>query len=138
MRSSSTECIEHSVTTDRRGYGVTSVTIAKGKYVQIKAHRFAWEMEHGPIPSGLSVLHICDNPKCINVDHLRVGTRTDNQKDMQRKGRARNKFMDATHCIHGHEFDEVNTYVYTTTRGGRGRQCKTCARRRALERKARQ
>jgi hypothetical protein len=53
------------------------------------AHRFAWTQENGPIPDGLHVLHKCDNRKCIKVEHLFLGTRFDNMKDMIAKGRHR-------------------------------------------------
>lgn len=51
------------------------------------AHRIAWEMANGPIPPGLFVLHTCDNPPCVNPDHLGVGTAKDNSSDASRKGR---------------------------------------------------
>jgi len=51
------------------------------------AHRKAWEDEHGPIPPGMNVCHHCDNPPCINPDHLFLGTQKDNAVDMSRKGR---------------------------------------------------
>ena len=54
------------------------------------AHRRAWVLFKGPIPHGLSVLHKCDTPACVNPDHLFIGTTADNMKDMQSKGRGRN------------------------------------------------
>lgn len=53
-------------------------------------HRVAWQLVHGPIEKGLIVLHRCDTPACINVDHLRIGTTRDNYEDMISKGRNRN------------------------------------------------
>lgn len=53
------------------------------------AHRAAWQLQHGEIAKGLMVCHSCDNPKCINIDHLFIGTGKDNTRDMITKGRAR-------------------------------------------------
>lgn len=60
---------------------------------KMAAHRFSWELSNGPIPTGMWVLHHCDNPRCVRPDHLFLGTRLDNIRDMQAKGRLRNGWM---------------------------------------------
>jgi hypothetical protein len=45
------------------------------------AHRVVWELAHGPIPAGMLVLHSCDNPSCIAIEHLHVGTAKDNAQE---------------------------------------------------------
>lgn len=47
----------------------------------------AWEIANGPIPYGLYVLHRCDNRKCVNIEHLWLGTFDENMSDMAAKGR---------------------------------------------------
>ena len=67
---------------NRDGYGRVRVG---GKVLY--AHRAAWELENGPVPEGLCVLHRCDTPRCVNVEHLFLGTQADNIADMETKGR---------------------------------------------------
>jgi hypothetical protein len=69
------------------GYGQICVRDEKGQYRQTKAHRVSWILTNGPIPGGLQVLHKCDNPPCVNPDHLFLGTAIDNMRDMAAKGR---------------------------------------------------
>lgn len=66
------------------GYGVFRV---RGK--NIRAHRFAWVAQRGPIPDGMFVCHRCDIPSCVNPDHLFLGTHDDNVADKMAKGRHR-------------------------------------------------
>jgi len=58
-------------------------------------HRVAWLLTYGAVSDGMCVLHACDNPSCVRPDHLFLGTRDDNNKDMTRKGRhGRNTLTD--------------------------------------------
>ena len=55
------------------------------------ASRVAWQLYVGAIPKDMCVLHKCDNPGCVNPDHLFLGTKGDNSKDMYAKGRQRHQ-----------------------------------------------
>ena len=71
-----------------RGYGVTRLWGPERRFM-IGAHRVAWLLENGSLPSGRYVCHHCDNPPCCNPAHLFLGTPKDNLDDMYRKGRQR-------------------------------------------------
>lgn len=68
-----------------RGYGFFWVG---GKKRSEYAHRVAWQLASGTgIPSGMHVLHSCDNPKCVNPEHLSIGSAKDNVADCVLKKR---------------------------------------------------
>jgi len=76
-------CWEWTASLDRKGYG--QITVKKG--LLKRTHRVAWELIRGSIPEGQLVCHHCDNKKCVNPDHLFLGTQRDNVQDMDSKGR---------------------------------------------------
>jgi len=79
--STKTSCWEWTRHITKWGYGVVKV---EGK-AQL-AHRISYLVFKGD-PIGMCVLHTCDNPKCINPDHLFLGTNSDNVKDKVSKNR---------------------------------------------------
>lgn len=68
----------------RGGYGQTTFN-----YKHKAAHRAAWEVTFGEIPSGMMVCHRCDNPPCCNPHHLFLGSNSENQLDSVKKKRSR-------------------------------------------------
>jgi len=120
-----TECDEWEGYCNDSGYGMIwlgSETNGTGK--QYRSHRIVWQQTYGRIPDGLVVRHRCDNPSCIRLEHLSVGTHADNVADKVRRGRSGNQYEGITHCKRGHEFTSENTYI----RPDGGRQCRTCHR----------
>lgn len=79
-------CREWTRGKDWDGYGIVRI---EGR--SYRAHRVAWELENGPIPEKMLVCHTCDNPPCIEISHLFLGTSLDNNRDRQEKGRSSNR-----------------------------------------------
>ena len=71
----------------RRGYGVFRLD---GHYWL--APRLAYVLTHGDIMPGLCVLHSCDNRRCCNPQHLRLGTLAENNQDRAHKGRTARQY----------------------------------------------
>lgn len=98
------------------GYGVMSF---EGR--QAYTHRVSVRLFKGAIPPGLQVDHLCKNPRCCNPDHLEVVTPREN---VMRSSSPIAAYADQTHCMHGHAFDDTNTYVTKD-----GRHCRKCRAR---------
>jgi hypothetical protein len=92
----------------------------------IVLHRMVWEEANGPIPDDLHVLHNCDVPACVNLNHLRLGTRSDNMTDIVVRGRHTSNRLgflrNKTHCKQGHLYAEET--IGLTARGHR--YCRVC------------
>lgn len=108
-----------------RGYGI--MVISGLKYF---AHRISAHLHLGfDIDSHLCICHTCDNPSCVNPEHLFIGTQADNIRDRSNKGKNKNHNSYKTVCKHGHIFSKENTII--SSRGLR--ICRECNKRRSKE-----
>lgn len=99
---------------DRHGYGKIH-SGSRQNSVHLRAHRVAYALFKGLIPEGLTIDHLCRNRLCCNPFHLEAVTAAENVR------RGRNNNREKTHCIHGHEFSEENTYLWHGKR-----RCRRC------------
>lgn len=95
----------------------------------VSAHRFAYEMQVGPIPHGMVLDHLCRTRLCVNPSHLEPITNAENV--LRGVGHTAINAR-KSHCNKGHEYTPSNTY----TRPGGGRTCITCRREWDRQRRA--
>jgi hypothetical protein len=122
------ECWEWKDARHNQGYG----RLGDSAYT----HRIAWELTHGPIPSGSVIMHRCDNPPCCNPNHIQVATQGDNIRDCSAKGRLNSYNSRKTHCPNGHPYAGDNLIVISTNGRRKCRACKREQNRRYKERRA--
>lgn len=112
------ECWEWQKSRNSLGYGKLN------RVGQSLAHRVSYIIFNKEEIDSKVVMHSCDNPSCVNPDHLSLGTKADNNRDKSEKGRGVNGNTRKTHCNQGHEFTEENTHVRRTGH----RNCRECQR----------
>lgn len=103
--------------TNGKGYGHLGY---EGKHWL--AHRLSYTLHKGSIPEGMTIDHLCNQPRCVNPKHLAIATHKANNA---RSGSATAVNGRKTHCNNGHEFTPENTRVFERE-GGIRRHCKVC------------
>jgi len=107
---------------DKDGYGKFT-----NNYKTLRAHRFSYELLVEKIPEGMVLDHLCRRTSCVNPEHLQP---VSSIEYIHRGEGLASQNKSKTHCINGHEFDELNTYI----RPNGARSCKKCMRiRRGLD-----
>lgn len=94
----------------------------------VRVHKWLWEKAHGPVPSGMSLDHLCRNRACINIEHLELVTIRENT---MRSSAVSALNARKTECVRGHPLSGANLYE----RNGR-RHCRACRADNARERRA--
>jgi len=88
---------------DRNGYAVVKID-GKNWY----AHKYVYEQNHGPVPEGMEVMHLCKKQRdCININHLQSGSRADNMAQIPEDRK--------TFCVVGHQQTRTSSYWFAGT-----------------------
>lgn len=112
---------------DHDGYG----SFAGGERVNgqckgMRAHRYAYELYRGPIPSGLVLDHLCKTRSCVNPFHLEAVTVKVNQNRSDCGAVCRERNRRITHCPQGHAYSPENTRISLNPKGQPTRFCRAC------------
>jgi hypothetical protein len=114
----------------QRGYGIFGVGVKT-----LRAYRWLYELERGPIPEGRQLDHLCRNRACVNPAHLEPVTRKQNilRGECPSAVNARK-----THCVNGHHLSGANVKMkrQSNKRGGYFRRCRLCSRNETRKRRA--
>lgn len=111
------------IASNARGYGTFKLD-----GIAVRANRIAWVLTHGALPRERCVLHRCDNPPCVNPEHLFLGTQVENILDLDAKGRYVSANAQKTHCKRGHPLSGANAVTVQRHTGSAFRSCRKCQR----------
>ena len=110
-----TKCWNYNRIPDKDGYGWFSFD-----YITYRIHRFSYLLFQGEIPKNHVIDHLCGNRLCCNPEHLEA---VNHKENMVRGNTGKNNHQSLkTHCPHGHEYTDFNTYM--NPKGSR--ECRTC------------
>ena len=133
-------CWEWNGPRNEHGYGL--INLSRAGVSNARAHRIVYEMTVGEISSSAILRHSCDNPPCVNPDHLTPGTHDENMRDMAERGRSGTSHeARGGRCPNGHDVTAPGSYKMVIRPGGASyRSCIECdkARKRRHSEKARQ
>ncbi len=115
-------CWEWTACRHKQGYGKFFIRKRKENInKEYKAHRLSYELVNGRIPNGMVVRHSCDNPPCVNPDHLSIGTQRQNMMDCIERGRHASVKSIKEICKCG-----LKKTVHKLHNGETYRRCKNC------------
>lgn len=112
-------CLEYTVHPNRRT-GRAYFQLHNKRFI---AARWLWQHMNRELHDGECVLHVCDNNKCVNIQHLFIGSQLENIRDRDCKGRNR---LLQTHCKNGHLLSKDNVRLFGPMK--KWRACKCCLR----------
>lgn len=115
---STSQCWNWSGAKDKDGYGFFRDENTK----QVKAHRWSYKYHNGNLQNGMVICHSCDNPSCVNPQHLWQGTHQDNENDKDAKNRRKGAHIGTgNHCVVLTEKEVIEIWNSNDTKADLGR-----------------